>query len=64
MATLEQLVARSHGAAELTYSPFRAKGSGRAILATAKVLDGNGDGDVDALWAKGGSYQKWTVKKA
>jgi predicted deacylase len=31
VSTLEQLVARSHGAAELTYSPFRAKGSGRAI---------------------------------
>src|SRR5919201_2190262 len=29
-STLEQLVARSHGAAKLTYSPFRAKGSGRA----------------------------------
>jgi predicted deacylase len=29
--TLEQLVARSHGAAELTYSPYRAKGTGRAI---------------------------------
>ena len=31
VATLERLVARSHGAAKLSYSPFRAKGSGRAI---------------------------------
>jgi predicted deacylase len=31
VSTLERLVARSHGAAALTYSPFRAKGSGRAI---------------------------------
>ena len=31
VATLERLVARSHGAAALTYSPYRAKGSGRAI---------------------------------
>jgi predicted deacylase len=31
VSTLEQLTARSHGAARLGYSPFRAKGSGRAI---------------------------------
>jgi len=31
VSTLEQLVARRNGAAELTYSAFRAKGSGRAI---------------------------------
>jgi predicted deacylase len=39
-STLERLVARSHGAAELTYSPFRAKGSGRAIPI---VTIGHGD---------------------
>jgi predicted deacylase len=31
VSTLERLVARSDGTAKLTYSPFRAKGSGRAI---------------------------------
>jgi hypothetical protein len=31
VATLEKLVARSNGAARLTYSPYRAQGSGRAI---------------------------------
>ena len=31
VSTLERLVARGNGAAKLTYSPFRAKGSGRAI---------------------------------
>ena len=31
IATLESIVASSNGAATLTYSPFRAKGSGRAI---------------------------------
>ena len=31
VATLERAVASSHGAARLTYSPFRAKGSGRGI---------------------------------
>ena len=40
VSTLERLVARSHGAAELTYSPFRAKGSGRAIPI---VTIGSGD---------------------
>ena len=40
VATLERLVARSHGAASLTYSPFRAKGSGRAIPI---VTIGSGD---------------------
>ena len=40
VSTLEQLVARSQGAAELTYSPIRAKGSGRAIPI---VTIGSGD---------------------
>jgi Zinc carboxypeptidase len=40
VSTLERLVARSHGAAELAYSPFRAKGSGRAIPI---VTIGSGD---------------------
>ena len=40
VSTLERLVARSHGAAELAYSPFRAKGSGRAIPI---VTVGSGD---------------------
>ncbi len=40
VSTLERLVARSHGAATLTYSPFRAKGSGRAIPI---VTIGSGD---------------------
>jgi predicted deacylase len=40
VSTLEQLVARSHGTAELTYSPFHAKGSGRAIPI---VTIGSGD---------------------
>jgi predicted deacylase len=31
VATLKRLTGRSNGAAKLTYSPFRAKGSGRAI---------------------------------
>jgi hypothetical protein len=31
VGTLEKLVARSNGAARLSYSPFRAKGSGRGI---------------------------------
>jgi len=40
VSTLERLVANSDGAAELTYSPFRAKGSGRAIPI---VTIGSGD---------------------
>ncbi len=40
VSTLERLVASSHGAAELAYSPFRAKGSGRAIPI---VTIGSGD---------------------
>ena len=40
VSTLERLVARSNGAAELTYSAFRAKGSGRAIPI---VTIGSGD---------------------
>jgi predicted deacylase len=40
VSTLERLVARSHGAAELTYSPYHAKGSGRAIPI---VTIGSGD---------------------
>jgi predicted deacylase len=40
VATLERLVANSDGAAELTYSPFHAKGSGRAIPI---VTIGSGD---------------------
>lgn len=40
VSTLERLVARSNGAAELTYSPFRAKGSGRSIPI---VTIGDGD---------------------
>jgi predicted deacylase len=40
VSTLEKLVARSQGAAELTYSPFHAKGSGREIPI---VTIGSGD---------------------
>ena len=40
VATLERLVASSNGAAELSYSPFHAKGSGRAI---PYVTIGDGD---------------------
>jgi predicted deacylase len=40
VSTLERLVARSNGAAELTYSPFRAKRSGRGIPI---VTVGSGD---------------------
>src|SRR5215218_1628690 len=40
VSTLEQLVASSNGSAELTYSPFHAKGSGRAIPI---VTIGSGD---------------------
>src|SRR5688572_18946312 len=40
VSTLEKLVARSNGAASLSYSPYRAKGSGRGIpIATV----GSGD---------------------
>jgi predicted deacylase len=34
VSTLEKLTARSHGAARLSYSPYRAKGSGRRIPIT------------------------------
>jgi predicted deacylase len=40
VATLERLVASSHGTAALSYSPFHAKGSGRAIPI---VTIGSGD---------------------
>jgi hypothetical protein len=40
VSTLERLTAGSNGAAELTYSPFHAKGSGRAIPI---VTIGSGD---------------------
>ena len=40
VSTLERAVASSHGAARLTYSPYRAKGSGRGIPI---VTIGSGD---------------------
>jgi predicted deacylase len=59
VSTLEQLVGRSHGTAELTYSPFHAKGSGRAIPI---VTIGSGDRGIVIVANQHGN--EYTVSNA
>src|SRR5919197_1495364 len=49
VATVEQLIARNPGTAKLTYSPFHAKGSGRAIPVVTIGSAAGGPGKVDVM---------------